>query len=1035
MSKRKANDMSSNRFSIDEYNAGDVESDDEIDDEIDYEENYALDADDVVVDEDGIEMEIENDKVIGTRPENATAFQKDINKQNSLLDVYNLIIKYPGLYRKLDMTPNEFLDTEEYKELRKSFVSKVKNNWNSNSKSKSNSKSDLESIGNILNLFIENNYIILISQDDGVQKQHEEILTTLQEYHKSKKLYQGPFLKEDDLKRLVPIPLYRNQDEDEDTEQSNRVVPLYKEKKGYITSIIYDITYVDKNGGNTNYVKKLNNAASDEFNTVISRIIPNNQQLNDLSGKILAYVLKPEDKDIDDIDLSEGYDNKRVSNNVDGSQGVYENYKCTEIPPARTENDVLEHQEKLRKKILDSFKPSAQPIKRLLFYHTLGSGKTCTAIFIADALLNLYYNKEKKNRDMTNGIKHVYVFTPASLRTSWVREYCLKCGISNDILSQYYTFITLNMSISAKQNVQGNRPIDSWQINKFDYKNSLVIVDEVQMMISMIRNGSPLGLHFYDKIKDAKYLFLLTGTPITACSSERARLEYYIYMSLLVPEIGLIKPVTELVDAMKKVTDNTNKADDDELEEKVISGLKVVNDAINVKGLGNPMPLFVSYYSPQPSDVTVSNYNILVQVSDAQSRAIYRAIYTENKIANTKKPRNAEAHKSEKMLARMKMYSRRESNCINQDVTVHNWDELWIFSAKYCAILNNIDKLITKKKGRKHVLYTNFIGGNGAKFLVNLFKKFFGDAVHVELYYGKLNQNKRDLMLQRFNKPQSRGGPTRILVISTAGMLGLNIMGTNYLHIVDSHYNETQIEQLKGRIIRYKSHDGLSQDDQFVTIYRYMSFYTQTQEDEAKGNLTVLANKKAEAVEKLYYKILNKLNLTNPEVKELFEKMGKDNKPLYQNSKETNMANLKKYLDENDHKVSDETVKSANSELDYFYTEKAEAVEEAVSIYIFSKPADENIDNVDKNKYYEYDIIRNPPVNLDNFEGTDVRLYLRGKACLINTKKYTEELKNSELDKPRQSVPALVPQSNYDMEEDNPSPQADFVGNFVDILE
>src|SRR3990167_10176351 len=54
--------------------------------------------------------------------------------------------------------------------------------------------------------------------------------------------------------------------------------------------------------------------------------------------------------------------------------------------------------------------------KGMLLYHKLGSGKTCTAILIADALLE------------ATRIERVFVFTPGSLRQSWYTEYCRMCG-------------------------------------------------------------------------------------------------------------------------------------------------------------------------------------------------------------------------------------------------------------------------------------------------------------------------------------------------------------------------------------------------------------------------------------------------------------------------------------------------------------------------------------------------------------------------------------------------------------------------------
>ena len=81
-------------------------------------------------------------------------------------------------------------------------------------------------------------------------------------------------------------------------------------------------------------------------------------------------------------------------------RGIYPELSCpnAEHPPFTP----LPHQEATAEYFLSS------PHKGLLLFHQLGSGKTCTAILVADKML-----KRKL-------VKHVYVFSPGSLRSTWI---------------------------------------------------------------------------------------------------------------------------------------------------------------------------------------------------------------------------------------------------------------------------------------------------------------------------------------------------------------------------------------------------------------------------------------------------------------------------------------------------------------------------------------------------------------------------------------------------------------------------------------
>jgi len=139
------------------------------------------------------------------------------------------------------------------------------------------------------------------------------------------------------------------------------------------------------------------------------------------------------------------------------------------------------------------------PYRGLLLYHGLGSGKTCSAIAIAERL--------KSEMD-------IVVMLPAALKNNFIVDGLKKCGdpkyrnknTGDELIESKYSFISYNAS-----NV-----ID--QIKKIgSLDNKVVIIDEVHNLVSrMISPTSKTGRELYEMLfraKNVKYVFLY-GTPI-----------------------------------------------------------------------------------------------------------------------------------------------------------------------------------------------------------------------------------------------------------------------------------------------------------------------------------------------------------------------------------------------------------------------------------------------------------------------------------------------------------------------------------------
>ncbi len=87
---------------------------------------------------------------------------------------------------------------------------------------------------------------------------------------------------------------------------------------------------------------------------------------------------------------------------------------------------------------------------------------------------------------------------------------------------------------------------------------------------------------------------------------------------------------------------------------------------------------------------------------------------------------------------------------------------------------------------------------------------------------------KRELAAYTDNKT---GQLCRVFCITSAGAEGLSLKNVRAVHIMEPHWNDVRLEQVKGRAIRLGSHLDLPEDQRDVSIYTYISVFS----DEARA--------------------------------------------------------------------------------------------------------------------------------------------------------------------------------------------------------
>jgi len=242
---------------------------------------------------------------------------------------------------------------------------------------------------------------------------------------------------------------------------------------------------------------------------------------------------------------------------------IYKNYRDTSDKEIKEVDLCIERQGPGKEllpyqKLVRDYLIAETPYRGLLIYHGLGSGKTCSAISVAESLIdtrkifvmlpgslesnfrgelrkcgNPFYQEENYwelrkiltekdyeqpkqlglSRKFLDKYMEYYVTIPEKSSNFKTLDAFTKKKIDeqiNDVIDQKFTFIHFN-GIS-KLNIDTLFPPD-----KPDYlDNSVIIIDEVHNFIRSVLNESELKMRMYNLIYKARNskLVLLSGTPI-----------------------------------------------------------------------------------------------------------------------------------------------------------------------------------------------------------------------------------------------------------------------------------------------------------------------------------------------------------------------------------------------------------------------------------------------------------------------------------------------------------------------------------------
>ncbi len=463
------------------------------------------------------------------------------------------------------------------------------------------------------------------------------------------------------------------------------------------------------------------------------------------------------------------------------------------------------------------------PYKGILLYHKIGAGKTCAAVNIAEQW------KHKK--------KIIFV-CPASLIGNMYKELRTQCAgneyisekerkelleaepgsdLYDEILEKVKKRIDKHYTILSY-----NKFVDLSQRNKIDLSDSILIIDEVQNIVS------EHGTYYKTFLKEIKTgpkslrVIIMSATPIFDKPIELA-----LTINLLRPDEPF--PI--------------NPKFNDTFLKQVKTKDYFTYDLKNANKLKKLLTGYVSYFKGAPDYVFPKKTIKIVRCRmSSYQYSCYKTVEGEEgglKIGDILKlPNNF--YIGSRMISNVAFPDRliKEDgyNAFNGSALDYK-KNLEKYSVKFYKILKNIKKC----KGTCFV-YSNFREYGGIQSLIkvleyNGFKNFNKDGPGKNRY--AIWSGDEDLLVKEytkdfFNKKENENGSfLKVILGSPAIKEGVSLLRVRQVHIMEPYWNMSRLEQVMGRAVRFCSHKDMPSEDREVKIYIYISV------DPSNNKLTV----------------------------------------------------------------------------------------------------------------------------------------------------------------------------------------------------
>lgn len=463
------------------------------------------------------------------------------------------------------------------------------------------------------------------------------------------------------------------------------------------------------------------------------------------------------------------------------------------------------------------------PNRGILLNHGTGSGKTLTAIAIAEHLKRY---------------KECIIIAPKSLHDNFRKS--LK-QYSSKIDESRYRYVSSNASNMIKKIETTTDDITGVDVKSLRLDNKLIIMDEAHNLTVGMSNGSKNATALYEMLMRAKgcKIVLLTASGIinnifemiialNICKGYIRTEDGELTTLLPESEDDFIRYfIDEKAMKMKNIDKLRNRIrglvsyKGDLFEREVLPFYPMLSSRIKQENYPDRLPIKLEL-------VNMSNlqYGAYEQAREKERLETRQAIVGSGREKGKRIVLGGELKRISTFgkSTSYRIKSRQLSNVYEPEGININED-----IATYAPKIKSIgDKL---KAGTKTLIYSNFVkaGVNAmASYLEHIGymrydpSKPLDNSIHgyYGIYSGEVSTDDRTATLMEYNKQNS---PLTVLLISSSGAEGLSTKGTRVVHILEPYWNIERVFQVMARGIRYKSHEHLPENEQNVQVHIYLA--------------------------------------------------------------------------------------------------------------------------------------------------------------------------------------------------------------------
>jgi SNF2 family DNA or RNA helicase len=495
-------------------------------------------------------------------------------------------------------------------------------------------------------------------------------------------------------------------------------------------------------------------------------------------------------------------------------------YKKFKVPKSnKTLEDICYPKEfklQLPQLFLSEFINPKTPYMGVLVYHRIGAGKTCTGVRIAEKFKNT---------------KRIIVVVPASLKNNFRNELRSLCGENNYLkpnerseLAKLHPTNKKYKEIIASSDERIDKYYEIYSYNKFvelldnnelNFKNAILIIDEVQNMVS--EDGSYYRILYnaiYSAPKDLR-IVLLSATPMFDRPNELA-----LTLNLLRPKqlfpIGTQFNNTFIQTIQKSDGTYSYSLKNIKLFKKLCKG-------------------YISYFrgAPPVAFPKMTIKYIYCEMSNFQYDAYLRVATNEdtddkNELSLNVSDLPNNFYIGTRMISNVVFPNKKINDQGYQSFTTKSIiNKLSQYSIKFDKIMEKI-----KKTNGKIFIYSNFKEYGGIKSFVRVLNAFGYEDYSAAgpgpkryaIWSGDEDKQKKEEIRSVYNmKDNLTGKKIKILLGSPSISVGVSLFSVRQVHILEPYWNQSKLDQAIGRASRFCSHMTLPEEKRKVKVYIYIA--------------------------------------------------------------------------------------------------------------------------------------------------------------------------------------------------------------------